>query len=197
MNILASLGGQYENLVFYNRIMTLKIVVIAMWAGFIIAIAVGFYIKDYLGRCVRRLIKNGATSEDKAMTLRELGYTKFFPLACHLKDGKSLRRFVSIANESEAVTTAHSSPKAKKIRSLLALPEDKKVYGFEKIKLYIPEEKKYGADVRYEKKGSNPGTFIFLAIIMTGLAILVYFLAGELLTMLDNFITIVKAAFLR
>lgn len=194
MNVLASLAGQYENLVFYNRIMTFKLVLWAVWTGIIIGIAVSYYTKDYLGRFVRRLLKNEALSKEKAMTFEELGYKRTFPLCIHLKDGGTLRRYIDIANEEEAVFITELSPKRKKLRSLFGLSEVIKKYDFSKLRFFIPEEKKYAADVRYEKKGSNPGVFIFWVIALTGLALLVNFLVPELLTMLDNFITIVRNA---
>ena len=194
MYILASLAGNYENLVLYNRIMTFKLVLWAIWAGLIIGIAVSYYTKDYLGRLIRRLLKNEALSKEKAMSFEELGYKQTFPLRIHIKDGGTLRRYIDIANEEEAVTVTELSPKRKKLRSLLGMPEVIKKYDYAKLRFYIPEEKKYAADVRYEKKGSNPGVFIFCVIALTGLAVLVNFLVPELLTMLDNFITIVKNA---
>ena len=128
MYILASLAGNYENLVFYNRIMTFKLVLWAIWAGLIIGIAVSYYTKDYLGRLIRRLLKNEALSKEKAMSFEELGYKQTFPLRIHIKDGGTLRRYIDIANEEEAVTVTELSPKRKKLRSLLGMPEVIKKY---------------------------------------------------------------------
>lgn len=195
MSFLAAVAEKYDNLVFYNRILTFKLVLWAVWAGLIIGIAVSYYNKDYLGRFIRRLLKKEATSKEKALTLTELSYTKIFPLKLHLKDDKSLRRYADIANREEAVTEKNKNPKLNRLRNLFGISNIKKIYDFSKLRFYIPEEKKYIADVRYEKKGSNPGTFIIWLIIITALAFLVNFLVPEILTMLDNFITIVKNAF--
>lgn len=193
--IAAALGGRYENLEFYNRIQNFKIVLFAVWLGIIIGIAISYYTKDYLGRLVRRLLKNGALSADKAMTLKELEYKHTFPIRIHLKDGGTLRRYIDIANTDTAIETRSKKAEFKWFRSLFGTPDVKKKYDFSSLKLYIPEEKKYVADVRYEKKGSNPGWFLIWSIIITALALVVYFLVPELVTMLDNFITIVKNAF--
>lgn len=195
MSLLAAIAGKYDNLVFYNRILTFKLVLWAVWAGVIIGIAASYYNKDYLGRFIRRLLKKEATSKDTALTLTELSYNKFFPLKLHLKDGKSLRRYAEIANRDEAVTEKNKNPKFNRLRNLFGISNVKKIYDFSNLRFYIPEEKKYTADVRYEKKGSNPGAFIVWIIIITALAFLVNFLVPELLTMLDNFITIIKNAF--
>lgn len=193
--IAASLAGKYDNLVFYNRIQNFKLVLFAVWLGIIIGISYSYYTKDYLGRLVRRLLKNEALSPEKAMTLKELGYKHAFPLSIHLKKGGMLSRYVSAANGDEAVSAKEKNKKFKKIRSLFGISDVTEKYDFSSLKFYVPEEKKYKADVRFEKKGSNPAWFLTWAIVITALAVLVYFLVPELVTMLDNFITILKNAF--
>ncbi len=193
--IAASLAGKYDNLVFYNRIQSFKLVLFAVWLGIIIGISYSYYTKDYLGRLVRRLLKNEALSPEKAMTLKKLGYKHTFPLSIHLKKGGILSRYVSTANGNEAISVKEKNKKFKKIRSLFGISDVTEKYDFSSLRFYIPEEKKYKADVRFEKKGSNPAWFLTWTIVITALAVLVYFLVPELVTMLDNFITILKNAF--
>lgn len=193
--IAASLAGKYDNLVFYNRIQSFKLVLFAVWLGIIIGISYSYYTKDYLGRLVRRLLKNESLSPEKAMTLKELGYKRTFPLCIHLKKGGILSRYISTANGNEAISVKEKNKKFKKIRSLFGISDVTEKYDFSSLRFYIPEEKKYKADVRFEKKGSNPAWFLTWTIVITALAVLVYFLVPELVTMLDNFITILKNAF--
>ncbi len=51
---------------------------------------------------------------------------------------------------------------------------------------YVPEEKRYEAETRYEKKGSGIGTVILTAIILIPVLLGVRWLIPEILQMFDN-----------
>lgn len=183
-------ASSYNHLEFYNRIMTLKTVIIGLYVGFLAGILIGFYNKVYLGGFVRKLIKKGAFSPETALTLREAGVKNTFFLRRALIKKGTLRRICEAANEADATAESERAKAVKVIRRFLSFDDTPKVtYDFDKIKFYIPEEKKYAAEVRYDKKGSNPALFIVMALALTVVAFVVYLEIPELLTMLDNFLT--------
>ena len=51
---------------------------------------------------------------------------------------------------------------------------------------YIPEDLKYVADVKFEKKGTGVHTLLLAFILVSALAIALLFLIPELLQMFDN-----------
>lgn len=183
-------ASSYKHLEFYNRIMTLKTVIIGLYVGFLAGILISFYNKVYLGSFVRRLVKKEVFSPEKALTLDEIGMKNTFFLRRALIKGGTLRRIAEAANEDEATCETERSKAAKWFRKFFRFENTPKVkYDFEKLKFYIPEEKKYAAEIRYEKKGSNPAMFIIMAIALTVVAVVAYIEIPELLTLLDNFLT--------
>lgn len=59
---------------------------------------------------------------------------------------------------------------------------------FETDRFYIPASLIYGAEAHYDKKGTNPLTFVFVLVLTVIMASLVCFFLPELLKMVDNFI---------
>ena len=187
-----SAASSYNHLEFYNRIMTLKTVIIGLYVGFLGGILLGFYHKVYLGGFVRKLIKKAAFSEDSALTLREAGVKNTFFLRRALIKKGTLRRICEASNEADATVETGRSKAARIVRRFLSFEDIPKVtYDFDKIKFYIPEEKKYAAEIRFDKKGSNPALFIVMALALTVVAFVVYMEIPELLTMLDNFLSVI------
>lgn len=62
----------------------------------------------------------------------------------------------------------------------------------ETARFFIDRERSYSAEVRFEKKGSNPVTVVLIACLTVVTAILAIKLLPDLLRMLDNFIGMVK-----
>ena len=184
------LPKQYTNLKFYNRIVTLKTVLWGIWAGFAAGLVITYYNKVYLGSLVRYLIENGIFSEDKALTTEETGIKHTWLLKRSLKNGSLLRKYISIANPEDTVKKVAQSPASEKLRKVFLAHPEKYSYDFDRMKLYIPEDKKYQAEARFENKKKNPWTLIIWIASLTALAILVeYILLPDMLQMLDNFLT--------
>jgi hypothetical protein len=55
---------------------------------------------------------------------------------------------------------------------------------------YIPEERKYAAEVKFEKTGSNWGAFILVTVISLVLCAFVCYILPDIIKMADNFISI-------
>ena len=62
----------------------------------------------------------------------------------------------------------------------------------ENARFFIDKERSYSAEVRFEKKGSNPVTVVIVACLTIVTALLAIKVLPDLLRMLDNFIGMVK-----
>lgn len=62
----------------------------------------------------------------------------------------------------------------------------------ENARFFIDKERSYSAEVRFEKKGSNPVTVVLVACLTIVTALLAIKVLPDLLRMLDNFIGMVK-----
>ena len=164
-----------------SGILPLTFLIWAIFGGFIIGMTLTFYTKSYVGETVRRLLKSGALSEDGAMTLAQLGIKPSRLRVHSLKDGALLSKYIAIANRTEAVKeTTAGRGKRKKV---------KKTYDFNTARLYIREEKKYQADVRFEQtRKVSPLWLIFLAVVFIAAAIASSLYITKIIKMLDDFL---------
>lgn len=182
-------AAEYTHLEFHNTFISLRLVLWGLYVGILGAIAISFFRKVYLGALVRKLISAEALSESSALTLAEAGFKESVFFRHALKDGGALRRYVSTCGEG--ISVCQISKGKQRLRSFFGQDEPPKSYDFSKIKLYIPEELKYRADVVYEKQGFTPVTFVVFAAVLTAVTVGVSVAIPELLTMLDNFLVII------
>jgi len=183
------ISAAYKHLKFYNRILTLNGLIWGVWGGFVLGLFLTWYHHSYLGEVVRQLLKKEALSPDSALTLEELGIKKRRVLTAALKEENTLRRVIDIANPEECLSPLPDkggSGFTKKI-----FPQKKRYsYDFDKMKLYIPEEKKFRAESRYEqKKTRSPLWLIVWVIALTALAAAATVVIPDLLQLLDNFLS--------
>lgn len=188
-NVLAA--GEYNYLEFHNYLIPLKMVLWGIYGGILIGIAISYFRKIYLGALVRKLLKAEALSEDTALTLEEAGFKANVFFRNALKEGGSLRKYISFTDTSPISEKTVSKGK-ERLRGFFGLEKTPLSYDFSKIKLYVPEELKYKADVVYEKQNAGIGMFIILALILTAFTVGISYVIPELLTMLDNFIKIIS-----
>lgn len=184
-------AGEYTYLEFHSDIITLKMVLWGIYAGILIGIAVSYFRKIYSGALVRKLLKAEALTQDSALTLEEAGFRPGFFYRNILKEGSSLRRYISFTDDSP-ISERDVSKGKQRLRSFFGLEKTPLSYDFSKIRLYIPEELKYKADVVYEKQNAGIASFILLAVILTAFTVGISFIIPELLTLLDNFLKIVS-----
>ena len=193
----------YENLnLSSGDLFSIRIVILGLCIGLALAAFGAVFNKRVLGGVVRRLLEKQALSPGSALTLAELGYAgnPFIHLA--VKRSISLRRVVKCREELEY--DAEQTKKREEYDKKRA--ENKKMPRFKeteyKINLYedtffIPEEMKYTADVKFEKKGTTwLGAIVFAVIMLVVFVVLMvalpYFLnlindfAGSFDTAPDN-----------
>ena len=76
----------------------INLIIWAICIGANLGFLYNYFSKNIVGSIVRRLISAGATSEEGAKTLSELGYKRFsFFHKVVLKDTSNLRRIISVA----------------------------------------------------------------------------------------------------
>ena len=147
-----------------------------------------------LGDFVRHVLANDCLSREKAMTLEELGYLRNTIIRSSLKGGVSLRRVVKCVEEEDFLRDvalrreAYAAENAEKKGARFKEPRfrvDPSTMHF-----YIPEEMKYVADVKFEKKGANFVTLIVATLLFVVLAAVAFFIVPDLLQMLDNMLGI-------
>lgn len=177
-----------------SGIMSLRSIIFGILIGFFVACVVTVFDRRVLGDFVRHVLHNDCLSRESAKTLYELGYHKNSIIRGSLKSGVSLRRVVKCVEEEDfnAETArkraefeaehAYLGKKAPKFR------EQKFKMDTESMHFYIPEEMKYMADVKFEKKGTGVLTLVLAFVVFAVLALAALFFIPELLQMLDNMI---------
>lgn len=177
----------------------LRNTIIAIMLGVVVASAGAMYQKRTLGDLVRALQRENCTSADKAMTLEQLGLLRNTAIKGDLRHGTSLKRVVRCVGEEqhnaslkekravlESEAAKGEAPEAKaKLKKWKDVPYR---YDFATDRFYIPESLIYGAEVHFDKKGTNPLIFAAVLVVAVIVAALACFFLPELLKMIDNFI---------
>ena len=188
---------QFENMGGTGGLVSLPLVVIGLFIGAAIAVVSSVYNRKVLGDFVRTLIREGCNSPENARDLEYLNYIYKDSIRMAVKRGTNLRRVVKCREEEE-----HNA----KMAALQAEYEEKLAAGeqVEKFKpteyvpnpyldhFYIPEELRYTAEIKFDKKGSSwLGAVIGIAVILV-LMVAVLLLLPQVLKFVDNFIGVIK-----
>ena len=147
---------------------TLSAVILAICAGVILAALYNFYIRQVPGGVVRLLLSRDALSPEKALSAEELGLLEKPFALWELLRGVSLRHTVCAVNDAEGADGE---------QELNA-----------KTRFYIPEEKKYRAEIRFEQKGNDAMGLVITCVLTAVLGILLIKLIPVVLAMVDNFL---------
>ena len=172
----------------------LRSIIFGILIGFFVACCMTVFDRRVLGDFVRHVLANDCLSKEKAMTLEELGYLRNTIIRSSLKNGVSLRRVIKCVEEEDFRREI-----ALRREAFLAENAENKGARFKEPKFrvdpstmhfYIPEELKYVADVKFEKKGANFVTLLLATLLFFALAAVAFFVVPDLLQMLDNMIGI-------
>ena len=158
-------AGEYENFTFTaSTARTVTTFVLAICASIILAALYNFYVRYVPGGVARLLLEKGATSPETALSAEELGLlSKPFAL-WELLRGTALRRFVTVVEPEKA----HEETAERELR------------------FYIPEEKKYRAELRFERKGNGVAALILVTVGSLVIAIALIKLIPFFLTIVDS-----------
>lgn len=181
---------------------SLQTIVFGFFIGINLASLVMIFDRRVLGNFVRKLISDECLSPEKAKTLTDLGYFKNSAIRGNLKSGVTLRRVVRCVEEDEynksleekraeydAESTPDGSGKKKRRPAFREVPF---VIDFKTAHFYIPNDLKYTAEIKFEKKGTNWLSFFAVLVISLAIMLIVIQFIPDLLQMLDNFLTSVS-----
>ena len=152
----------------YSAAKTLSAIILAICAGVILAALYNFYIRHVPGGVVRLLLSRGALSPETALSAEELGLLdKPFSL-WELLRGVSLRHIVCAVSAQDKEEEGDGEADAQ-------------------TRFYIPEDKKYRAEARFEQKGNGVMGLVITCALAVVLAIVLIKLMPVVLAMADNF----------
>jgi len=180
-----------------GQMISLQMIIIGICIGVVVAAAVSVVDKKHLGAFVRDLIAEGCLSPDSAKTLLELGYARNFAVRGSLKGGSVFARWVRCREEDEFLADIEK----KRTENEAACDDGEKKPRFkapefkrdcDTMHFYVPEEKKYSAEVKFDSKGANWGSFIVITILSVFLCAFLCHLLPDMLILVDNFIGVVK-----
>ena len=192
----------YNNFELYNPFVSVRLIVWAMFAGFVVASLMAVYNKRVLGGFVKSILANGCTSPDTAKTIIDLGYGTDWFIKNALRKDTVLRRFVTrVKDEADVADVANEADVADKAEKTDAegdgesppQPVKKAQSRHEQIdfmtaRFYIPEELKYRAEVRYAGRGTDFTSFLICIIIFAVAAFAAIVVIPDLIILIDNFL---------
>ena len=187
----------YENLDF-GGLFSVQTLVIGLFLGLAAAGFIAVFNKQINGMFVERLLREGCISPESAKSLPELDLADKLMLRYGVSRGVDLRRVVKCREEVEY--DAESAEKAEKYAEMRKenprLPKnftpkpfkvDPDVHHF-----YIPEDMKYMAEVKFDRKGNSWwSALIYAVVILVALVALIVFLPN-ILNLVDEFIGSLK-----
>lgn len=145
-------NAEYENLaVGPGYMISLRTVIFGLFVALTVAVVISTINRRALTLFVRRLLKDGILSAETAKSLPELGLADRLWLRRAVRKSVSLRRVVICREEEEYLKTYDPENVA---RRLVRHNPDFRINPDEHH-FYIPEEQKYAADVRFDKKGGS------------------------------------------
>ena len=193
-DVYLRVDGNYENIGFEKTpLFSLRLTVLGIFLGAIIACVAMAYNKQFLGGAVRKMIACEALSRDKAMSLEELGYNKNVIMRNAFRSSVSLRRVVRCVGEEEflAERTNRREEYEKRREAGEKLPKFKEieyVIDPDTDKFYIPEELRIRAEVKFEKKGSTWVSSLITAILLCVLFFVVLLILPMIFGAADEFL---------
>ena len=189
-------------------LVSLQGIVVGITFGIIIASIGMIYTKRYIGNFIRRILGCQCFDAASAKTLEELGYLKNPGVRNAIKSGGTLSRLVRCVEEDEFLARYNSTEDANdSIEDGDDIHQESKKSSIDKknssiepefkrdlntMRFYIPEEKKYTAETRFDAKGAGIGTFIIVVVAALLTCALICYFLPDLLKMVDNFISITR-----
>ena len=151
----------FENLGFGTGTMvTVRNILFALFLGIIIASVAAIVDKRYQGELVRKLLREECVGEENAKTLYELGLVTKFSARNAVRRSVNIRRVVKCREEMAYDAAIAQRREQGETGKELDIPYRIDV---EADHFYIPEELKYTAEFKFEKKGT---TWLWLAVII-------------------------------
>ena len=182
---------------------TAQMMILGIAIGLIIASVMVAYTRTKLGGFVRKLLKEECLSPEQAKTLLELDEFRNASVRYELSKGVTLKKFVRLADESkkEEATVEEmtendvdgegerpSSNQKSRFTAFFRQKEQESPVDFTTARFYIPEDLKYRADTRFEKKGSGWLFAILTSVGAIVFASLICKFLPDIVQLMDNII---------
>ena len=192
--------GTYENFSMgAGTANTVQTIIFAVAIGFIIAAFMAVYTRTVLGNFVHALLKSEAKDAESAKDLSSLGFFRSAAIRRELDRGVTLRKVVKCVQEEELRAAkeptdgeGESEVKATPVGGKTLLEEPRFRPDFTTARYYIPEDLRYRAEIRFEKKGSGWGLMVGTVLISILIAGLICFLLPDIIQLADNLISIMS-----
>ncbi len=187
-------AAAFENFRFDSPLFTLETVVWGLVIGVCVGAAWSVLTRRTLGTFVKRMHAALAADPASAVTLENIGMAKNPILKYSLREGKALRKYALCANPEECVKERPTPTGADKVmRRVLSLEETRPAQiDLTCAKFYMPDEQRYEAEVRYDKKGTDLAGLIVSVVLLVALGFVVQWLLPELLAFLDRAISAMR-----
>ena len=190
----------YQNDVYYGNLnldtgdmIMIKNILLGLFIGLSLAAFATVFNKRVLGNFVRKLLADEVLCAENAKTLAELGYDKKYAIRSAVGHSTNLRRVVKCREEEiynaeiEEKRLSYEEQR-KPDRSLRRFRSEPFHVDPLKHHFYIPEDMKYTADIKFEKKGTTLlGAILFVVIMAIAFVVLIVSLPG-IFTVLDDFV---------
>lgn len=179
-----------------NAASTAETVIFSLAVAVILVSFLNYYTRVYLGRIVRKLVKEEAHSPESAKTLMELGFFRSSLVRRELSKGTALRRFVHCVEEEQFLAEqeknvdAKEGEKVEKTQHVSAKSAKEKGYrmDFLTARFYIPQDLRHRASVRYERKGSGLPALLLVILGVLVFSALACRFFPDLLQLLNNLV---------
>ena len=175
-------------------LVSIRGIIVGITIGLIIASFGTIYNKRFLGSFVRHMLRNDCLDHASAKTLYELGYLKNAGVRGAIKSGGSLSRWVRCVEEDEFYAELDKKraefEEANKDDKKAKFVEPKFKRDLNTMHFYIPEERKYKADIKFDAKGASIFSFVAVVIVAIALCVAMCYLLPDIIKMVDNFVSI-------
>lgn len=156
--------GEYQHFSVSARTGALvKNLILGIAFGMIVAAILSCYVKTVHGGFIRKLLREECLSPERAKSLYQLGYFHDPSVRKQLTRGSAFGGLVHMAKENTADTAQTEA----------AGEPAPKAPAFATARFYIPEDLKYQAELRYEKKGSGIRSVLLTTVIIVIAAALI------------------------
>lgn len=153
---------------------TVRNIILGLMVGTALAAGMMFYTRNVQGRFVRALLKGESFSPERAMTLRETGMFRNTSVRRELSRSGVLSKLTRCVEEENFDSSASKKP----------FEPD-----FMTAHFYIPEDLKYRAEVRYDRKGSGLPQLVLTVVACLVVAVVLCRFLPSLLGLADWLMT--------
>ena len=182
-------NNYFENFSFDNPTMSLTVIIWAVCIGLAVAVVAYAISRHTASLIVKAIAKNECYSPESAKTFAELGLKPTLYKRHILRDGTTLRKYVSVKNPEECALENKTPAPLKAIRRFFAGGDAPLRYDLNKAIVYIPEDVRHTAEIRYEEKKADLIIAIVSALLFIALAFGLTLTFPKLLELWDAAIT--------